>query len=109
LYEAQITVLTPFPGTPLYRRLLAQGRIIEPGAWERCTLFDVNFVPELMTVEELERGFRDLMARIYDRSFVSDRRRDFLRKLRTLRRSTKIAAKTADARVGLRRPSALSR
>jgi radical SAM superfamily enzyme YgiQ (UPF0313 family) len=82
LYEVQITVMTPFPGTPLYRRLLAQGRIIEPGAWERCTLFDVNFIPERMTVEELERGFRDLMVRIYDRSFVSNRRRDFFRDLR---------------------------
>lgn len=85
LYEVQITVMTPFPGTPLYRRLLAQGRIIEPGAWERCTLFDVNFVPERMTVEELERGFRDLMVRIYDRPFVSSRRRDFFRNLRASR------------------------
>lgn len=85
LYEVQITVMTPFPGTPLYRRLLAQGRIIEPGAWERCTLFDVNFVPELMTVEELERGFRDLMVRIYDRPFVSSRRRNFFRNLRAAR------------------------
>jgi radical SAM superfamily enzyme YgiQ (UPF0313 family) len=89
LYEVQITVMTPFPGTPLYRRLLAQGRIIEPGAWERCTLFDVNFVPERMTVEELERGFRDLMVRIYDRSFVSSRRRDFFRNLRAYRYSSR--------------------
>jgi radical SAM superfamily enzyme YgiQ (UPF0313 family) len=89
LYEVQITVMTPFPGTPLYRRLLAQGRIIEPGAWERCTLFDVNFVPERMTVEELERGFRDLMVRIYDRSFVSSRRRDFFRNLRAFRYSSR--------------------
>ena len=96
LYEVQITVVTPFPGTPLYRRLLAQGRIIEPGAWERCTLFDVNFIPERMTVEELERGFRDLMVRIYDRSFVSNRRRDFFRGLRARRRDTRIATEAAD-------------
>jgi radical SAM superfamily enzyme YgiQ (UPF0313 family) len=95
LYEVQITVMTPFPGTPLYRRLLAQGRIIEPGAWERCTLFDVNFVPERMTVEELESGFRDLMVRIYDRSFVSRRRRDFFRDLRAQRRSLRITAPAA--------------
>jgi radical SAM superfamily enzyme YgiQ (UPF0313 family) len=38
LYEVQITVMTPFPGTPLYQRLLAEGRILHPGAWERCTL-----------------------------------------------------------------------
>lgn len=92
LYEVQITVMTPFPGTPLYRRLLAQGRIIEPGAWERCTLFDVNFVPNRMTVEELERGFRDLMVRIYDRSFVSNRRRGFFRRRRAVRRRETVAA-----------------
>jgi radical SAM superfamily enzyme YgiQ (UPF0313 family) len=97
LYEVQITVVTPFPGTPLYRRLLAQGRIIEPGAWERCTLFDVNFIPERMTVEELERGFRDLMVRIYDRSFVSKRRRDFFRRLRAARRGTRTVTETAGA------------
>ena len=39
----QITVLTPFPGTRLYDRLLAEGRLLYPGAWDRCTLFDVNF------------------------------------------------------------------
>ena len=82
LYEVQITVMTPFPGTPLYDRLLAAGRILVPGAWERCTLFDINFVPELMTVEELDTGFRDLMRRIYADDFVHERRRSFFGKLR---------------------------
>jgi radical SAM superfamily enzyme YgiQ (UPF0313 family) len=86
LYEVQITVMTPFSGTPLYRRLLEQGRILEPSAWERCTLFDVNFVPDRMTVEELEAGFRDLMGRIYEGGFVSQRRRRFFRRLRRARR-----------------------
>jgi radical SAM superfamily enzyme YgiQ (UPF0313 family) len=88
LYEVQITVLTPFPGTPLYRRLLEQGRILEPGAWERCTLFDVNFVPERMTVEELESGFRNLMGRLYAAGFVGERRRRFFRRLREGRRGS---------------------
>src|SRR5262249_6120084 len=43
LYEVQITVLTPFPGTPLYERLLTEGRILQPGRWDLCTLFDVNY------------------------------------------------------------------
>jgi radical SAM superfamily enzyme YgiQ (UPF0313 family) len=30
LFDVQITVLTPFPGTPLYDRFLAEGRIVEP-------------------------------------------------------------------------------
>jgi radical SAM superfamily enzyme YgiQ (UPF0313 family) len=91
LYEVQITVLTPFPGTPLYRRLLSEGRIINPGAWELCTLFDVNFVPELMTVEELEAGFRDLMSRLYEPSFVHGRRREFFRRRRAARKLAAVA------------------
>src|SRR5678815_4937403 len=46
LYEVQITFLTAFPGTPLYRRLKAEGRIIRDRAWELCTLFDINFRPK---------------------------------------------------------------
>jgi radical SAM superfamily enzyme YgiQ (UPF0313 family) len=77
LFEVQITVLTPFPGTPLYRRLAAEGRILEDGAWERCTLFDVNFVPAHMTPERLQWGLVDLARRLYDRAFVDARRERF--------------------------------
>jgi radical SAM superfamily enzyme YgiQ (UPF0313 family) len=100
LYEVQITVMTPFPGTPLYQRLLEQGRILEPGAWERCTLFDVNFVPERMTVEELESGFRDLMRRIYDGGFVGERRRRFFRELREGRQTRQGAGVGCGSRGG---------
>ena len=44
-FDVQITVMTPFPGTPLYERLRREGRLLEDGAWERCSLFDVNFQP----------------------------------------------------------------
>ena len=45
-FDVQITVMTAFPGTPLYERLKAEGRLlIVEGAWEQCTLFDVNFRP----------------------------------------------------------------
>ena len=43
LFDVQITFMTPFPGTPLYDRLREEGRILDDGSWERCTLFDVNF------------------------------------------------------------------
>jgi len=86
LYEVQITILTPFPGTPLYKRLLQEGRILRPDAWELCTLFDINFEPQRMSVEELDAGFRDLAMRIYDRDFIRDRRRRFFRRQRDLAR-----------------------
>jgi radical SAM superfamily enzyme YgiQ (UPF0313 family) len=54
LLEVQITVLTPFPGTRLYQRLQDEGRLLYPGAWDRCTLFDVNFRPRHLSVERLE-------------------------------------------------------
>jgi len=46
-------------------------------------------------VEELEHGFRDLMVRIYDKPFVSNRRRRFFRDLRALRGGREIAAETS--------------
>lgn len=76
-YDVQITVMTPFPGTPLYDRLLKQERILRPGQWEYCTLFDVNFKPDRMTVEELEEGFLWLASHIYDDEKRRHRQRAF--------------------------------
>jgi radical SAM superfamily enzyme YgiQ (UPF0313 family) len=78
LFEVQITVQTPFPGTPLYERLLREGRILRQGAWELCTLFDVNFRPSHMTVDELERGLRELARQLYDGASTRERQRRFI-------------------------------
>ena len=91
LYEVQVTLMTPFPGTPLYHRLLEEGRILNDGAWELCTLFDVNYQPTHMTVEELETGFRNLIGRIYDDDFVDRRRRRFLKRRNELRQEEALA------------------
>lgn len=80
LYEVQITVMTPFPNTPLYQRLLGENRLLEPRAWETSTLFDVNFRPKNMSVTELEQGFRDLGRRLYDAAFIEERRRRYFEK-----------------------------
>ena len=56
LYEVQITFMTAFPGTPLYARLKADGRVLRDRAWELCTLFDINFQPKNMSVAELQNG-----------------------------------------------------
>ncbi len=82
LYEVQLTVMTPFPGTPLYQRLRRQGRILRDGAWNLCTLFDVNHVPTGMTPDQLQQGLLDLARRIYDPAFVQERRQRFFRELK---------------------------
>ena len=78
-YDVQITYPTPFPGTPFYRQLKDQGRLLYDGAWERCTLFDINFTPTHMTVDELRLGFYDLAGRLYCDGFTKFRRDQFKR------------------------------
>jgi radical SAM superfamily enzyme YgiQ (UPF0313 family) len=86
LYEVQITVMTPFPGTPLYDRLKRQGRILEEGAWNKCTMFDVNYVPTGMSPERLQWGLVELGKRLYDPAFIRWRREQFFQQLRHGRR-----------------------
>jgi radical SAM superfamily enzyme YgiQ (UPF0313 family) len=85
LFEVQITVQTPFPGTPLYDRLRREGRLLYEGAWERCTLFDVTFQPSDMSVSQLEAGLRDLGSRLYNAESTRERRRAFFTNLRRRR------------------------
>jgi radical SAM superfamily enzyme YgiQ (UPF0313 family) len=82
LYEVQITVLTAFPGTPLYQRLKDEGRLLEDRAWHKCTLFDINIAPKHMSEAELDQGFRKLAQILYSAQETSRRRRNFWRKLR---------------------------
>lgn len=82
LYEVQITIMTAFPGTPLYKRLINENRVIEDGDWKKCTLFDVNYYPKNMTVKELETGFRDLAEKLYSAEFTEYRRSNYKKELR---------------------------
>ena len=82
LYDVQVTVMTPFPGTPLYRQLAAAGRLIEPRNWRKCTLFDVNFRPLNMSPERFEQKFRELAAELYSAEALEARHRRFKEKLR---------------------------
>jgi radical SAM superfamily enzyme YgiQ (UPF0313 family) len=85
LLEVQLTVLTPFPGTRLYDRLLAEGRLLYPGAWERCTLFDVNFRPRQMSPERLEDELMALWQSTYNAAAFAERKRYYRRLLHGLR------------------------
>jgi radical SAM superfamily enzyme YgiQ (UPF0313 family) len=83
LYEVQITIMTAFPGTPLYERLIREGRVIKKDDWSLCTLFDVNYHPQNMTVKELEKGFRDLAEKLYSTEFTKQRRANYRNTLKT--------------------------
>ena len=77
LYEVQITIITAFPGTPLYDRVKREGRILESAQWKKCTLFDVNYRPANMTPEQLADGFRQLAVKLYCKEFTDWRRGNF--------------------------------
>jgi len=76
-FDVQITLLTPFPGTPLYARLEREGRILQPRAWHLCTLFDVNYRPTGMTPQELREGMYWLAGQLYGDEATRRRRKGF--------------------------------
>lgn len=78
LLEVQITVMTPFAGTPLYERMRRQGVLLQERFWDRCTLFDVNYKPRRMTVDELEAGMRWLFGEIYNEREYTRRQRQYM-------------------------------
>jgi radical SAM superfamily enzyme YgiQ (UPF0313 family) len=92
LYEVQITIQTPFPGTPLFDRLQQEGRLLDETGWELCTLFDVNFQPDKMTVSELQEKFVWLAKELYSEEATRTRRNAFFRKLHALKRRAKLHA-----------------
>jgi radical SAM superfamily enzyme YgiQ (UPF0313 family) len=86
LAEVQVTVLTPFPGTPLHDRMAREGRLLRTADWASMTLFDVTYRPARMTVRELEEGLRDLFPLLYASERVRARRRSFRAQVRAGRR-----------------------
>jgi radical SAM superfamily enzyme YgiQ (UPF0313 family) len=61
---ATFHVLTPYPGTPLFRRMESEGRLLHRD-WRLYDTAHVVFRPARMTPEELAAGY----ARCYDRLF----------------------------------------
>ena len=82
LSEVQITLLTPFPGTDLYTNLKQENRLLAENYWDKCTLFDVNFIPKNFSAEELESRFQGLMSNVYAIDVVKERKNKFKQILR---------------------------
>lgn len=84
LIEVQVTVQTPFPGTPLYDRLEREGRLLRAADWDRCTLFDVTFQPRALSVRELEDGLCRLFRELYNATQFARRKRLYMEIVKTL-------------------------
>ncbi len=68
IYVSQISILTPFPGTPIRDRLIEENRITTSD-WTKYTTWDVVFKPKKMSAIELEHGWLELLGKIYCEEF----------------------------------------
>jgi radical SAM superfamily enzyme YgiQ (UPF0313 family) len=70
---ATFHILTPYPGTPLFRQMEAEGRILH----RNWTLYDtghVVFQPKHMTAEELAEGYSWCYRRLFSNGSIWRRR-----------------------------------
>jgi radical SAM superfamily enzyme YgiQ (UPF0313 family) len=70
---ATFHILTPYPGTPLFRRLAAEGRLLHTD-WDLYDTAHVVFRPMLMSVEELAGGYAWLYRRLFSHASIWRRR-----------------------------------
>lgn len=67
MYIAAFNHLTPFPGTPLYKRLMADGRMLYEAWWldERYSYNQIPFKPRGMDAETLRLGCLEARRAFY--------------------------------------------
>jgi radical SAM superfamily enzyme YgiQ (UPF0313 family) len=67
-----INILTPFPGTRLFKRLEEEGRILHTD-WNRYDTKHVVFRPTQMSPEELFEGYRRIVRAVYSPDAILER------------------------------------
>jgi radical SAM superfamily enzyme YgiQ (UPF0313 family) len=70
---ATFHILTPYPGTPLFRQLEAEGRILHRD-WDRYDTGHVVFQPKHMSAEDLDRGYAWCYSKLFSHSSIWKRR-----------------------------------
>jgi radical SAM superfamily enzyme YgiQ (UPF0313 family) len=70
---ATFHILTPYPGTPLFRALEAEGRLLHRD-WSRYDTGHAVFQPRHMTPEELEAGYAGCYERLFSHRSIWQRR-----------------------------------
>ncbi len=71
----RFAILTPFPGTGLYKRLDGEGRILTKD-WELYDGQHVVFQPAKMSVAALEQGNAQVWRQVYRYGSIARRMRD---------------------------------
>ena len=64
LENATFHILTPYPGTPLFRQMDAEGRLLHKN-WDLYDTAHAVFQPRHMSPEQLESGYREAYRRLF--------------------------------------------
>jgi len=78
---AMTGMLTPIPHTPLGERLRAEGRLREAEFSGNNTDDAVQFVPRRMTIAEMQRGYYEILERLFAPGAMFERSRALLERL----------------------------
>ena len=70
---ATFHILTPYPNTPLFRQMEAEGRLLHQD-WNRYDTAHVVFQPKLMSPEQLQAGYEKCYARLFSFGSIWRRR-----------------------------------
>jgi len=70
---ATFHILTPYPATPLFRQMEAEGRLIDRD-WSRYDTAHAVFQPKHMTPDELEQGYGWMYQRLFSHTSIWHRR-----------------------------------
>jgi radical SAM superfamily enzyme YgiQ (UPF0313 family) len=70
---ATFHILTPYPGTPLFRRLESEGRILHRD-WDKFDTAHVVFKPKHMSCEQLDRGYAWCYEKLFSHRSIWKRR-----------------------------------
>ncbi len=65
--DALAAIQTPLPGTPLFRRLLGQGRLLPGLGWSRFNFFNVVFRPTGLSSRQITGAQTRLLKCVYGR------------------------------------------
>ncbi len=70
---ATFHILTPYPGTPLFRQMESEGRLLHRD-WSKYDTGHVVFRPRKMTIEQLEEGYAWCYRRLFSHRSIWRRR-----------------------------------
>jgi radical SAM superfamily enzyme YgiQ (UPF0313 family) len=70
---ATFHIMTPYPGTPLFRQMESEGRLLHKH-WRLYDTAHVVFQPKRMSVEQLAEGYEQCYRRIFSHASIWKRR-----------------------------------